>query len=210
MFNVNLGMCRNHATPCAFTVVIEGCPSAGLPAIDYRRSHGLPEAPCDTIELPGFSFVDEGFCRAHPDKLTDSANVETEYRAGEQARYRAYENEVKQLSSATLNGYNARVTLAPETIRAYLAEQTPETARALLLDWWDYSGRSKASAEAKVAAYHAEKQEASRKIAEAREILAAELKALAEERDYYKAEAETVGAENDALRAELTEAEEAV
>ncbi len=203
MFNVNLGMCRN-GKPCAFTVLIEGCPSDGLPAIDYRRSHGLPEAPCDRIELPGFTFADEGFCRAHPDKLTDGANVETEYRAGEQKAYSvSTEGEVRSLRTYSLSGYHGHAVLSPETIRAYLAQQTPETARALLLDWWDYPTRSYNRAYDQHAAYVAEKQEAARKVAEARELLAVELAALTKERDAARAEAEY-------LRAELVEQEESV
>jgi len=44
---------RNH--------IIEGCPSDGLSAIDFRRAHGLLGAPTNCVEFEARSWVDE-FC----------------------------------------------------------------------------------------------------------------------------------------------------
>jgi len=46
-----------------YEMKIEGCPSYGLEAIDFRRQHNLPEEPSSKIKPPSGAFQDEKLVR---------------------------------------------------------------------------------------------------------------------------------------------------
>src|SRR5258708_2148356 len=69
----------------SFTVIIEGCPSSGIEAVDFRRKHGLLEEASDKIEMSAYSWTDEEFVRLAPkNRVSSSADLEGRYSAGDQ------------------------------------------------------------------------------------------------------------------------------
>lgn len=58
--------------------LIEGCPPAGLPALDFRRNAGLPEGTTNFLRLGDFQVTDEALCRrlsaAYPKLADEGAN----------------------------------------------------------------------------------------------------------------------------------------
>lgn len=57
---------------------IEGCPENGLPAIDFRRQHGLPDAPTNRIHIK-LDHPSEAVCR----RFQEFLNYEGDLRIGE-------------------------------------------------------------------------------------------------------------------------------
>lgn len=163
MFEVIIPACSVH---------IEGCPTAGIAAVDFRRQHNLPEAPTSRVDLPKGVFVDEASVR-------DLAIV-TDYMADASlgrvcqkqwscnARGSVYED-----STAGFH-YTKSLQISPEAIRSYLARQTLETAVDLILDAISGSERSKLHAEQEAAVYQQQQQE---KVAAAAALEEAKLKA---------------------------------
>jgi hypothetical protein len=197
MFDVVIGRRRGNGI-ASFTVVIEGCPRNGIEAIDFRRAHGLPEAPACEIDLPGYSFPDEVFVREHPDKADGNADILTEHRAGEQVRSGiGHRGEIHETTHRIYDYRGFHVRLSPEAVRAYLEAQTPKTGRALLLDLWDGTRRSLEAVQAELLARREAEAEQDRKLQDARGLLADELAALKsraekaeKEADYWRQEAE--------------------
>lgn len=120
-------------------IVIEGCPKNGIPAIDFRRKHGFPDAPTNQIQLPEFRFTDEEFVRKHEDKANGEADIvtirQTEYQ-------RTEDNQI--ISLVRHLGLYSEISVRPAPLVAYLKEQNPQTAKALLEDIWGYGERSRA------------------------------------------------------------------
>lgn len=144
MFNVILGAKRAQVHP--FTVQIHGCPNGGIAAVDFRRSHGIPAAPTNKIELPGHEITDEEFCRAHPNRCNSEADIVTEYDRGAGGKVwscNAVGDVYSNFRFSLEHGpYASLLPLSPHVIRDYVAAQTPETVRALLLDLWQCEARS--------------------------------------------------------------------
>lgn len=140
MFTVRLGLCRNGKC-LPFRLRIEGCPGYGIAAIDFRRAHGLPEAPSNEIEVPGFDWQDEEFVRANAGRADGDANINYEYRGGRQIHHSV--NAVGEVCKTEFYASNNHSLYAtPESIFTYLSEQHPKTGRHLYLDLWDHEARS--------------------------------------------------------------------
>ncbi len=150
---------------------IEGCPLSGVAAVDFRRRHGLPEAPDATASLPWYEFSDEAFVRENPALANEHADIAL-YRFSQKSCFAGREGVVERSPSC----FDLRVA-QPEAIAAYLKEQTPETAKALLRSVWTYRDRTLATATAELEARREREAERARKLAEARELLAPELEA---------------------------------
>jgi len=137
-----------------FRVAIDGCPRSGLAAIDFRRRHGLPDEPSNVQELPGYVWADEEFVRENAELSDGEADINCQGKAGDQENW-----QTTAAGKVCLNSHYCRsitgeggyyVKVSPEVVRAYLAEQTPETARAVFRDIWDGSVRNKLRAVAEV------------------------------------------------------------
>lgn len=133
---------------------IDGCPKSGIPAIDFRRRHGLPDAPTNLIELPPCRWEDEAFVREYADRADENANLSgSSDRVGRQTTYGVRDGRLTT-SHQDLADWGSRrvdyVILSPEVIRRYLEDPGPATARAVLLDLWAYTARSKALAVAQL------------------------------------------------------------
>ena len=68
MFDVKLNL----------SVEIEGRPESGIPAIDFRRQHGLPEVPTNVIDIP-VDQHDETVVRKFADFANAEGNLEDSY-----------------------------------------------------------------------------------------------------------------------------------
>lgn len=208
MFRVIVGTERNgQLSP--LHVYIEGCPRSGIEAIDFRRRHGLPDAPTSEIDLPGFAFTDEALCRAHPERCDSSADICTENRSTGSVKEwccnssGVYESSTPRYAcSQYYEGFYLYVQ--PLIICAYLEAQSPLTAKALLENIWGYTQRSKVRAEAEWANIQADKEAAARKLAEARELLKAELN----ERDRLRVQRDELEKQVELLQAEIDGKEE--
>lgn len=130
-----------------FSVEIDGCPKNGLAAIDFRRQHGLPDAPSNIIILPSFQWEDEAFVREHAHLADSDADIEGSGRAGKQINlYVGAPGHIHQpkwqegfRSLGDVHGYvmaGGRVQISPQVIKAYLQARTKETGRAFFLDLW--------------------------------------------------------------------------
>ena len=169
MFQVSL--CGDRGPTMPWTAHIEGCPYSGVGAIDFRRAAGLPAAPSNRIELPSFAWTDEQFVRAYPKRADSSANIEGRY-AGEQ--YRGTQR--YHIGTSAGQGYHPYLT--PAVIAAYLAAQTPETGRAVLIDIWDGTRRYDEQQRAQAERAAAEKAEREAARTAARDLIRDELDAL--------------------------------
>ena len=174
MFKVILGDGWGVDQRKPWLVRLEGCPSSGIGAIDFRRAHGLPAEPSDLIEIPPYIGTDEAFVRANADLANNQADLDAGGAAGVQRGYVVdIINGEGRLSGPWEERGEGR-RLAPEVVRKYLAAQTAQAARELLCDLWAYSARSKARAEKKLA-------DEAQALAEARKLLKSELDALHQE-----------------------------
>lgn len=57
------------------TVRIEGCPTNGIEAVEFRRKHGITESPCDTVTLKYSEENGREICEEHRDLLNASADL---------------------------------------------------------------------------------------------------------------------------------------
>lgn len=146
MFKCTLG----HANGQPFTLIIKGCPRGGLPAIDFRRAHGLSDAPSNRIELPSLEFVDEDFVRERDGRADAEADLKSDSLGGRQwlygvnARGVVNRNQHAHYIIGGLSGYHAHAPA--ERIVAYLREPCPETAKELWRSVWDMEFVSMAEA----------------------------------------------------------------
>lgn len=148
MFICALGILRD-AKALPWYATIDGCPSSGLAAIDFRRAHGLSDAPTSKIEMPGYCWQDEEFVRQHARLANDNADILSEYTPGRQIDWQVNAiNEIYQPQYALYvsNDRGPYVHLAPEVIRVYLAKQDKETGRAVFRDLWFGERRLRARA----------------------------------------------------------------
>lgn len=184
MFKIICGILRNNE-PRNFNLEIEGCPLAGVEAIDFRKQHGLPQAPNNKIELPGRMYENETVARRF--QLDNEANVNLEYiHQWESYIHQCGSSKVANLKIITnlrsVNGglYKYPVA-APEIIKEYLEHDCIGYAEKLLKDIISYSERSKTKAEAEVyrlCQQELEQREAKVKaVDDARELLRDELMA---------------------------------
>jgi hypothetical protein len=180
------------------TVDIQGCPANGLAAIDFRRSHGLPDAPDDSISLPAGRWVSEEACRSLPPEWLD-------------ANANAHPNNLKlKRWICSMEGKVWEETYhyplaSPGAIKAYLDNPGAETAAALLRDLHECRNRNRAAAQARAEAIHRRREDEARRIAEARELLANELRLKDEEIAYLKGEIKSLKEELADARPELAE-----
>ena len=189
MFRVILGPERN-GTVYNFKVRLEGCPRSGLECIDWRRTHGLPEAPSSLIELPGIAFTDEDFCRSVVDKLNGEADVVTDY-------IMIYpwvctdSGEVERGGGLMLNGIsNGDRYLFAESlvVKNYLADPCAATAKHLIANIFGYQQRSREAAEARSAAILADKQAKEDQLKWCRDKLKDEIRTLTNKIAYLEGE----------------------
>lgn len=135
-------------------VYIEGCPSYGIEAIDFRRQHGLPDAPSHVAEIPALEWEDEAFVRAAPrERVSLTADLSGHHEAGRQRWWRVYvrgnPHAVNMsLTSSPANGEWPYVQ--PQVLAAYLKDPSPETGAALLRDIWAGEARSLEACQAEV------------------------------------------------------------
>ncbi len=188
-----------------WTAIIEGCPTDGVEAIDFRRAHGLPDGPSNRIALPGYAFGSEALVRALPDAAIARANISLDsYQCGQVEWFANAEGDVLQRGRRTLRGYGGyNLVVGPDVLAAYCREQNPLTAEALLRDVLAYPQRSRAAAEREAARIRAAREEAAEAKRQeeaarerARDLLADELRDLRErceraerEAAYWRAEA---------------------
>lgn len=139
------------------TVKIDGCPERGVEAVDFRRVVGLPEATTNEVALPEFEWTSEEDARTQP--LDGSANFTLD------TTYCRYYTEGERVRQYEYNRIAAAV--APGVLVAYLAEQTPTTAMAVIRAVQASKDKSREEAEATAAAYKTakEQQEAAEKAA---------------------------------------------
>ncbi len=164
------------------TLVIENCPRQGVEAVDFRRANNMPEAASNQIEVPGFVFNDEQFCREHPDKMSDDANIYTRYWA--QARWNCnqkgevYKCDLFNTQSGSAGAYLVAGWFA---IHRYIREQSPASTKELLRSIWSYPDRSLERANHKAAEWLREKQRHEEEKVKARELLKDEFQTLHDE-----------------------------
>jgi len=98
------------------TAAIDGCPAAGLAAVDFRAAAGLPAAPTNTIALTA-EFESEALCRAYPGLTDDKADL----RIMSHSRGLAYDLAHRYTDSVDPDGMSA-ATLPAAVIGAFLAD----------------------------------------------------------------------------------------
>lgn len=159
---------EKYAAP--LEVQIEGCPSGGLAAVDFRRQHGLPDGASDRVYVPPFRFVDEATARRLP------VDGSADYDAADAMTIQWACNSAGEVYRA--NSWERRRLATPSQITAYLAEQTPHTALNLILDMLGAEQRSKTEAEQQAREYAEEKAGKAKAVEDARALLRDELASL--------------------------------
>lgn len=189
MFQVIIG--GNGASDLG--VMIEGCPSSGLDAVDYRRKYGLPEAPTNTLWVPRLTWTDEEFIR-ETGKADSSADVHVRYLEP----YLSAVNAVGEVCASRCDYCVAE----PEVLAEHLKEPTDETGRNLVRSILGAERRSKVRAEAEAAEYRAKKEADAKRRSEAEELCKDLIDGLRSKIKYLEGEVA-------ALRNRLEETEEA-
>jgi len=117
------------------SVIIEGCPEKGIPAIDFRRSRGIPEAPTNRIAIP-LDMTSESLVRKY-ERFTD-AEGDLKSNRGENAQhYDSYDNGKDDVAglvgSSSRGGYLVRHVVSPMAVLGGLSG-TEEGIDALLAE----------------------------------------------------------------------------
>ncbi|MFM7012523.1 MAG: hypothetical protein ACKO0Z_24870 [Betaproteobacteria bacterium] len=97
------------------TVIIEGCPESGIQAIDFRRKHGLPEAPTNVFNLP-IDTIDESLVRQFEEYADKDGDLKDEF-----SRYGNVPcSEATLAYSRSQHGYAVEHIVSAEAIRLRL------------------------------------------------------------------------------------------
>jgi len=174
----------HHNNPaCAITVSIDGCPEEGLAAVDFRRAHGLAEAPCEFIDLTPATLVDEAAARLLP--LNAAADFEPLYQFRQSVALTGGRVDTRYPSNG---GRSNHPRISADAIRNWQAEQTPANALALYASVQEIDRRERDKAAAILAAELLEKERKDAAIEAARELLADELGKLRARVNYLEGE----------------------
>lgn len=151
-----------------FSIALEGCPDYGIPAIDFRRKFGIPEAPDNMVKVD-FERVDEKLCRKFADYCNTNGDLILRDR-GEGYYTRDFAGDTGSKfydsfrcphgSSGTPNLYHQRIdpTLAKVFVRPdYIADDGH--AQALLESLLSQAATRKGEIVAKIEADRKEKAE---------------------------------------------------
>lgn len=154
----------------ALTVCIDGCPEEGLAAVDFRRSHGLEEAPSDLIDLTPAELVDEKAARSLP--LNGKADFEPIYQFRQ--AFAAPSGAIGMRYPSNWGRDNC-ARISAEAIRDWQAKQTPESAVALFQSVLEIDRRERDKAASIRDAAIAEEEAKRKAIENARELLKDEI-----------------------------------
>lgn len=120
-----------------FTLTIAGCPSNGIPAIDFRVGAGLPPAPTNRIACPQLVWTDEVFVRENADLADEDADLPAESIGHPDWRWQTVTPRDSEPVRALVrlagqDLYFGEPLADAPVIVAYLANPCPETGRELI------------------------------------------------------------------------------